>query len=98
MAVLRTKLEMLEAQLARERDLRDQEREGVEQERETVRETVADLRKRLDRAEERMLVLSASPIPSVAPLATEFTSSASFGSPAHAKPLVGFLSRLLGRA
>lgn len=96
-AVLRTKLEMVEAQLARERDLRDQERESAERERETTRETVADLRKRLDRSEERVLALTAVPSPSAAPHATvaEVATLAPVVAP---RPRGGLLSRLFGRA
>ncbi len=72
--MLRAKLEAAEARLARERELREQEREERErerlvrdQEREDHGETVRDLRKRLDRAEERVLALSAQPTPQVAP-------------------------------
>lgn len=64
LAVLSLKVQMLEDQLAR-----------ADRERETFQETVGDLRKRLDRAEERVLALSAPPAaqerpveaPSVAP-------------------------------
>lgn len=66
--------QMVEDQLAREREERRREREDREreraswdQERETIlereRETVGDLRKRLDRAEERVLALTAQPAP-----------------------------------
>lgn len=77
--VLQLKVRMLEDQLARERELRDQERE-------TTQETVLDLRKRLDRSEERVLTLTATqdeqgPIP---PLTAP-------------KPRGSFLGRLLGR-
>lgn len=82
MDALQLKVRMLEDQLARERELRDQERE-------TSQETVMDLRKRLDRSEERILALTAngagsSPAPSTAVPATQ-------------KPRAGFFSRLLGR-
>ena len=80
--LLHLRVRMLEEQLSRERELRDQERE-------TSQETVLDLRKRLDRSEERVLALTAvrdeqgpAPAPSV--------STAS-------KPRGGFLNRLLGR-
>lgn len=69
-AVLQVRVEMLEAQLAREC------------------ETVDDLRKRLDRAEDRVLALTAervipsAPPPNVLPL----------------EPPRGFLARLFGRA
>ena len=55
LAVLRAKLEAVE-----------RERTGWAQERETLGATVADLRKRLDRAEERVLALSA-PVVQVTP-------------------------------
>ena len=65
LAVLRAKLAMLEDQLARERQVSG--------------ETVSDLRKRLDRAEERVLALSAlsTPQPSHAahPLLNETAAS-----------------------
>lgn len=70
LALLHVELRMTREQLARERELRDQERESVERERETIRDTVADLRRRLDRAEERVLALSALPI-QPAPIAPE---------------------------
>lgn len=96
-AVLRTRLEMVEAQLAREREVRDQERESVGREREATLETVADLRKRLDRAEERVLALSAPPSQPPVPAATvvEPVAPAPLVLP---KPPPGFLARLLGRA
>ena len=95
-AVLRTKLEMVEAQLTRERELREQERESAERERDTTRETVADLRKRLDRAEERVLALSAPPSQPPAPAAAvvEPVAPAPLVAP---KPPAGFLARLFGR-
>ena len=90
LAVLRLKVQMLEEQLGRERELRDQERE-------TNQETVSDLRKRLDRAEERILALTYQ----AAPAATEKSQNE------PSKPLVGrlepprsqrgFLGRLWGR-
>ncbi len=98
LALLQLELRMTKDQLARERELRDQEREGVERERETVRDTVADLRKRLDRAEERVLALTAAPIPPAAPpmAAAEVIAP----TPAASSPKLqgGFLSRLFGRA
>lgn len=69
-AVLEVQVEMLEAQLARERD------------------TVDDLRKRLDRAEDRVLALTAERVPSPAPASVS----------ASPKPPSGLLARLLGRA
>lgn len=69
-AVLQVRVEMLEVQLARERD------------------TVDDLRKRLDRSEERVLALTAEPKPSPAPSPVAPSS----------KPPSGLLARLFGRA
>lgn len=82
MELLHLRVRMLEEQLSRERELRDQERA-------TSQETVLDLRKRLDRSEERVLALTAvrdeqSPVPAPS------VSTAS-------KPRGGFLGRLLGR-
>ena len=95
-AVLRTKLEMVEAQLTRERELREQERESAERERDATRETVADLRKRLDRAEERVLALSAPPSqpPVLATAVVEPVAPVPLVPP---KPPAGFLARLFGR-
>ena len=95
-AVLRTKLEMVEAQLTRERELREQERESAERERDATRETVADLRKRLDRAEERVLALSAPPSQPPVPAAAvvEPVAPVPLVPP---KPPAGFLARLFGR-
>lgn len=83
------RLQMVEDQLARERELRDQERE-------TSQETVADLRRRLDRAEERVLALTAAqeqrgvsvPSPIETPSATPFSPSKAQG---------GFFARFLDR-
>ena len=87
---------MTKDQLVRERDLRDQERQGIERERETTSDTVADLRRRLDRSEERVLALSAPSSPPVAPLVV----AAALAAPAPASPPkapTGFLARLFGR-
>lgn len=54
---------MLEDQLAREREDRERERLVRDQEREEHGETVRDLRRRLDRAEERVLALTSQPAP-----------------------------------
>jgi excisionase family DNA binding protein len=54
--LVRLELRIVKEQLAREREDREQERA-------TARETVDDLRKRLDRSEERVLALSAQPVP-----------------------------------
>lgn len=96
MVLLQLELRMTKDQLARERELRDQERESMERERETARDTVADLRRRLDRTEERVLALTAMPASSAAPPVSvaEPVASAPAVSP---KPQGGFLSRLFGR-
>ena len=93
--------QVLEEQLAREREERARERSRWDQERDTIlereRDTVADLRKRLDRAEERVLALSAPPSQPPVPAATVVEPVA----PAPlvlSKPPTGFLARLLGRA
>ncbi len=97
MALLQLELRMTKDQLARERELHDQERQAVERERETTRETVADLRKRLDRAEERVLALSAPPSqpPASAGPVAEPVAPAPLTPP---KPSAGFLVRLFGRS
>ena len=79
MAVLQVRVEMLEAQLVRER------------------ETVDDLRKRLDRAEERVLALSAPPsqLPVPAVAVVEPVAPVPLVPP---KPPAGFLARLFGRS
>jgi excisionase family DNA binding protein len=92
-AVLRLKVQMLEDQLVRERELRDQELERVGLERETTRTTVEDLRKRLDRAEERILALAP-------PVATERLQEGPSRPAAMVEPTRrprGLLERLLGR-
>ena len=78
-AVLQVRVEMLEAQLVRER------------------ETVDDLRKRLDRAEERVLALSAPPsqLPVPAVAVVEPVAPVPLVPP---KPPAGFLARLFGRS
>ena len=98
----RFRIQMLEEQLAREREERERERGRWDQERDTIlereRETVADLRKRLDRAEERVLALSPPPIQPPAPTAA--VAVAGPVTPASAppsKPPAGFLARLFGR-
>lgn len=96
-AVLRTRLEMVEGQLTRERELRDQERESAGRERETTLETVTDLRRRLDRAEERVLALSAPPSPPPVPAAAVVEPIAP-APVTPSKPQAGFLARLFGRA
>lgn len=79
LAVLRLKVQMLEDQLARS-----------DRERETVLETVDDLRKRLDKAEERVLALSAPERPQE----RAFRSSAVVEP---SRPQRSLLGRLLGR-
>ena len=93
LALLRLEIRLTKDQIARERDLRDQGQQSIERERETMSETVADLRRRLDRSEERVLALLAPP---VAPLA-----AAQLAAPAPLVPSklpAGFLARLFGRA
>lgn len=62
-ALIRLRADMLEDQLRREREDRERERDTWNRERETLlereRTTTEDLRKRLDRAEERILALAA---------------------------------------
>ena len=88
--VIRLRLQMAEDQLARERELRDQERE-------TSQETVADLRRRLDRAEERVLALTAAR--EQRDVATPKPVEASPAVPPNTpKARGGFLARLLGRS
>ena len=74
-AVLQERVRSLEAQLA-------EAYEVGRRERETAQGNIADLRRRLDRAEERVLALTAAP-------ATQAT-------PAPHEAPRGFLSRLLG--
>lgn len=88
LAVLRLKVQMLEDQLTRERELRDQERE-------TVQETVTDLRKRLDRAEERVLALTVESTAPATSASSEVAASVPLSQP---KPQSGFLARLFGRS
>lgn len=89
--------QVLEEQLAREREERVRERSRWDQERDTIlereRDTVADLRKRLDRAEERVLALSPPSQPPVP--AASMIEPVALTSP---KPPPGFLARLFGRA
>ncbi len=66
-AVLRARLEAAEVQAARDREERERERETAEAQLARERETVADLRRRLDRAEERVLALTVQPAPQPAP-------------------------------
>lgn len=92
--------QVLEEQLAREREERARERSRWDQERDTIlereRDTVADLRKRLDRAEERVLALSPPlsqpPVPAAAVLEPIAPAPR---PPTKAPP--GLLARLFGR-
>lgn len=88
LAVLQLKVTMLEDQLARERELRDRERETI---LETNRETVEDLRRRLDKSEERILAL--------APPAIQVATDKLAAAPPETAPrsFRGLLARLLGR-
>lgn len=94
------RVQMLEEQLTREREERERERSRWDQERDTIlereRDTVADLRKRLDRAEERVLALSAPPSQPPVPAAAvvEPVAPVPLVLP---KPPAGFLARLFGR-
>lgn len=87
-AVLRVRLQMIEDQLAREREDRERERNTI---LERERETVGDLRKRLDRAEERVLALTAQPAPQPAqepPAVVEELRRQLAESEAHIRALV----------
>lgn len=88
-AVLHERVRSLEVQLA-------DAHEAGRRERETARDSVADLRKRLDRAEERVLALTAERVGAAGgPSATvEASRPVPFGSP---KTPGGFLARLFGR-
>lgn len=92
LALLRLRLEMLEGQVAREREVADQVRKLADRERETFQETVADLRKRLDRAEERVLALAVAPDPS-----TIVTKPVEVVPPVRAKARKGLLARVFGQ-
>jgi excisionase family DNA binding protein len=96
LALLRLKVQMLEEQMTRERELRGQEREAQDREREISRDTITDLRKRLDdeQAERRNLQLL------LAPPAREKLQDAPSGSTAAvepSRPSRSLLSRLWGR-
>jgi hypothetical protein len=92
--------QVLEEQLAREREERARERSRWDQERDTIlereRDTVSDLRKRLDRAEERVLALSAPPSQPPMP-ATALAEPVASVPPVAPKPSPSFLARLFGR-
>ncbi len=92
-ALMQLELQMVREQLERERQVAVQVRELADRERETFRETVDDLRKRLDRAEERVLALSA---PAASQTAQERLSVPL--APAELpRGLSGLLGRLWGR-
>ena len=96
----RFRIKTLEEQLIREREERERERGRWDQERDTIlereRDTVADLRKRLDRAEERVLALS--PPPSQPPVPVAAAAEPVTPTPApSSNPSAGFLARLFGR-
>ena len=75
-AVMHERVRSLETQLA-------DAHEVGRRERETAQDSIADLRRRLDRAEERVLALTTVPAPQVAPVSRPTTGS--------------FLDRLFGR-
>lgn len=93
--LVRLKVQMLEDQLSRERELRDQERE-------TSQDTVTDLRRRLDRAEARALALEVQPAEASASVIHP-TDPAILAEPIAPvarplpKPRSSLLARLLGR-
>ena len=89
MAVMQERVRSLEVQLA-------DAHETGRRERETSRDSIADLRRRLDRAEERVLALSPPsqpPMPAAAVVEPVIPASLM-----PSKPPPGFLARLLGRA
>lgn len=92
MAVLRARLEAAEALVAREREMAEAQ---ISRERETYQETVADLRKRLDRSEERVLALSAQ-VAQPAPQPAQERPSEAPAASELSKASKGFLARLLG--
>lgn len=85
LALLRFKAQVFEDQLTRERALRDQERE-------THQETMSDLRKRLDKAEERVLALTAQQVM----LTASSPPRAEGAAPSSPVPQRGLLARLFG--
>ena len=95
--LIQLQAEMLDELLKREREERGRERDTWNRERETILErervTTEDLRKRLDRAEERVLALSAPAAPQTA---QERPSAPSAGAE-PARGLSGLLGRLWGR-
>jgi excisionase family DNA binding protein len=92
-ALLRLKVQMLEDQMAQERERRVQELNAQDRGRATFRETVDDLRKRLDEEQPDRRILQRLLMP---PAATEGPSRI----PARVEPSRsprGFLGRLFGR-
>ena len=87
-------LEAAENSLVQERN--ERERLMRDQEREEHGETVRDLRRRLDRAEERVLALSALPTQQP-PQAVQTVPVDALVKREPAKASKGFLARLLGR-
>lgn len=96
LALLRLKVHMLEEQMTRERELRSQEREAQDREREVSRDTISDLRKRLDdeQAERRNLQLLLAPPAREKP---QERPSSSLAVVEPSRSSRGFLSRLWGR-
>ncbi len=92
MTLLQFQVQFLEQQVVRERQVAEQVRELADRERETFQEMVADLRKRLDRSEERVLALTAERVVSAPPVLSPAVASV------PPKPQGGFLARLFGRA
>lgn len=98
MALLQLQVQLLEQQVARERQIAEQMRELADRERETFQETVADLRKRLDRSEERVLALTAERVITPVPAAVPPVPAEPAVPVVPPKPQAGFLARLFGRA
>ncbi|TNC43796.1 hypothetical protein FHG66_20805 [Rubellimicrobium rubrum] len=96
-ALLQLQVHLLEQQVVRERQIAEQVRELADRERETFQETVADLRKRLDRSEERVLALTVERVVS-APPAPSLTVTEPAVASVQPNPWAGVLARLFGRA
>jgi excisionase family DNA binding protein len=96
LALLRLKVQMLEEQMRQEREFRGQERNVQDRERETFRETLDDLRRRLDTEQEerRALQRLLAPPPPEKPQDRQVEVPTGIELPKTAK---GFLSRLWGR-
>lgn len=90
MAVMQERVRSLEVQLA-------DAHETARRERETAQDSIIDLRRRLDRAEERVLALSAPPSQPPVP-ATAVVEPVAPAPLTPSKPQAGFLARLFGRA